>query len=89
MRRKWLKARIPKDMGEVAAAESAAMNSDPSKCGIPFVANIRENACASPKCPSRAAHVKHIREHGKKAWQKWARYNIWKAETGVSSTKKL
>ena len=58
--------------------------------GIPFVANIRDNARTSPKCPSRSEHVRYIKKHGKKEWQEHAGYTIrWKAETAFSSLKKL
>jgi len=57
---------------------------------IEFVANIRDNAATTNKCPSRNKHVKYIREHGKKEWYELAGYTIrWKVETAFSSLKKL
>jgi hypothetical protein len=57
---------------------------------IAFIANIRDNAAGSPRCPSRSVHVRYIQEHGKKAWHEHVGYTIrWKAETAFSSLKKL
>lgn len=58
--------------------------------GITFVANMRENAGTSPKCPTRSEHVRYIREHGKKEWCENTGYTMrWKVETAFSSLKKL
>jgi len=58
--------------------------------GITFIANIRDNAAANSKCPTRTKHVKYIREHGKKRWHEETGYTMrWKAETAFSSLKKL
>ncbi|MCL2890825.1 MAG: IS5 family transposase [Methanomassiliicoccaceae archaeon] len=58
--------------------------------GITFIANIRENAKTSPKCPTRSEHVRFICKHGKKEWYEKTGYTMrWKAETAFSSLKKL
>jgi hypothetical protein len=57
---------------------------------IPFIANIRDGAVTTPKCPTRTEHVKSINKHGKDAWKEMTGYTIrWKVETAFSSLKKL
>jgi len=57
---------------------------------IVFIANIRNNAKTTSKCPSRTEHVKYIQEHGKEVWYEVTGYTMrWKAETSFSSLKKL
>jgi hypothetical protein len=58
--------------------------------GVSFVANIRDGAGTSPKCPTRSEHVRYIRKHGKKGWYEQTGYTMrWKVETAFSSLKKL
>ena len=58
--------------------------------GITFIANIRDNAALSSKCPTRTKHVEYIREYGKEVWYYIHGYTMrWKAETAFSSLKKL